>query len=103
MLGIAVSKATLVCALRDPLTRQILWEAAVANQPEGFRRLLDKTDPQTPWVLEPTGRYSLAVVKAARQAGREVKLAAPRKARQFLRSLQPRAKTDKLDGRGLAL
>jgi transposase len=103
MLGIDVSKATLTCALRDPLTRQILWEEEVANKPEGFRLLLDKTDPNIPWVLEPTGRYTLAVVQAAKQAGREVKLAAPKKAKQFLRSLQPRAKTDKLDGRGLAL
>jgi transposase len=47
--------------------------------------------------------YSIPVVKAAYAASRIVLLAPPRQARNFLRSIQSRAKTDKLDSRGLAL
>src|SRR5205823_8977001 len=46
---------------------------------------------------------SLLVVEAARDAGRTVLLAPPRKAKAYLRSLTSRAKTDRLDARGLAL
>jgi transposase len=54
-------------------------------------------------VLEPTGRYSQDVARAAREAGRDVRLAQPKKAQLFLKSVQSRAKTDKLDATGLAL
>jgi transposase len=54
-------------------------------------------------VVEPTGRYGEPLIRAARAAGREVLLAAPRKARAFLWSEQPRAKTDRVDSAGLAL
>jgi transposase len=54
-------------------------------------------------VVEPTGRYGEPLVRAARAAGREVLLAAPRKARAFLWAEQPRAKTDRVDSAGLAL
>lgn len=56
-----------------------------------------------PWVLEPTGRYGLPVVRRARAAHRAVLLAPPRQAKFFLASVQTRAKTDRLDSRGLAL
>jgi transposase len=42
-------------------------------------------------------------VRAAGQAGRQVLLAPPRRAKRFLQSQNPRAKTDKIDSRGLAL
>jgi len=103
MLGIDVSKDKLTCALCDRNTRAILWEKSVPNTPEGFTLLLEQIPPQTPWVLEPTGRYGQAVVMAAKQAGREVRLAPPRKAKQFLLAVQSRAKTDPLDSKGLAL
>lgn len=103
MLGIDISKDKLACALRDKSTKNLLWEREVPNNSEGFALLLDKIAPETPWVLEPTGRYGQAVVCAAKQAGREVRLASPRKAKQFLQSLSSRAKTDLLDSKGLAL
>jgi transposase len=53
--------------------------------------------------LEPTGRYSTPVAALARQADRSVLLAPPRQAKSFLRSIQCRAKTDRLDSQGLAL
>jgi transposase len=103
MLGIDTSKATLQCALRDPVTRSILWEASFSNTPAGVSSLLNKTPAEAPWVIEPTGRYSTGVVIQAQHAGRCVLLAPPRKAKSFLASLQSRAKTDKLDSKGLAL
>lgn len=103
MLGIDVSKDTLSCTLLDSTTRQKLWHKEVKNTSAGWKQLLKLTPPSVPWVLEPTGRYSQDVARAARQAGRDVRLAQPKKAQLFLKSVQSRAKTDKLDSAGLAL
>lgn len=103
MLGIDVSKDTLSCTLLDPLTRHKRWHKEVKNTPAGYKLLLQSTPPQAPWVIEPTGRYSQEVARAARDAGREVRLAQPKKAQLFLKSVQSRAKTDRLDAAGLAL
>jgi transposase len=102
MLGIDVSKNTLACSLVEASSQQRLWFMTVPNTPEGIQTLLQKTPPHTPWVLEPTGRYSLPVVQAAYQAGQSVCMAPPRQAKAFLNSLQSRAKTDKIDSLGLA-
>jgi transposase len=51
--------------------------------------------------MEPTGRYSLVVAKQVVDAGRTVLMASSRKAKRFLESIQSRAKTDRLDARGL--
>jgi transposase len=103
MLGIDTSKATLQCSLRDPVTQCVLWDLDVANSESGVATLLKKAPSGVDWVIEPTGRYSVSVVRQAQAAGRTVLLAPPRKAKDYLRSLQSRAKTDKLDARGLAL
>lgn len=103
MLGIDVAKDTLACTLLDPRTRRTLWRRSVPNTQEGIAGLLSAVPSCTPWVLEPTGRYSTPVAALARQASRRVLLAPPRQAKSFLRSLQCRAKTDKLDSEGLAL
>ena len=103
MLGIDVSKATLSCTLLDATTRQQLWHKEVHNTAAGWKQLLRHTPPTSPWVLEPTGRYSQDVARAGREAGRDVRLAQPKKAQLFLKSVQSRAKTDKLDSCGLAL
>src|SRR5947208_16466137 len=103
MLGIDTSKDTLAAALRHAQTRNLLWDQQVPNTPDGVSRLLARTPPETPWVIEPTGRYSLLAVRMAKEAGRTVLMAPPRKARSFLESQQSRAKTDLIDGRGLAL
>jgi transposase len=66
-------------------------------------QLLAKTPAETAWVLEPTGRYSLPVVHQARAAGRTVLMADPKEAHYYLKSRQSRAKTDRIDSRGLAL
>jgi transposase len=103
MLGIDVSKDTLSCTLLDPTTRRPLWHKDVRNTSTGHKQLLRQTPCEAPWVLEPTGRYSQEVARAAREAGRDVRLAQPKKAQLFLKSVQSRAKTDKLDAQGLAL
>ena len=103
MLGIDTSKKTLQCALRDRVSDRVLWDHDVTNTSIGVSELLKRTPVDVPWVIEPTGRYSLDVVRQAQAAGRKVLLAPPRKAKLFLQSLQSRAKTDKLDARGLAL
>jgi transposase len=103
MFSLDVSKGTLSCALTDPATRRLQWERTVHNTPEQVERLLARVPAETPWVLEPTGRDSLSVAKQAVAAGRTVLMAPPRKAKQFLASVQSRAKTDRLDARGLGL
>jgi transposase len=103
MLGIDVSKAELTCALLDRATEQFRWERSVPNTTAGIQRLLALTPSDVPLVVEPTGRFSLPVVQQARAVGRTVLLAPPRKAKAYLRSLSSRAKTDRLDARGLAL
>lgn len=103
MLGIDVSKDTLACTLLDPQTQKPIWNRTVPNTASGINRLLRQTPVEAHWALEPTGRYSLLAATTARQAGRQVLLAQPKKARDFLRSIQSRAKTDTLDSHGIGL
>jgi len=102
MLGIDTSKNMLQCALRDPVNHKVLWNKPFHNDADGVSLLLEQTPGDIPWVIEPTGRFSLSVVRQAQAAGRCVLLAPPRKAKLYLQSLQSRAKTDKLDAKGLA-
>lgn len=102
MLGVDVGKAELHGTWRDPETRRVRWQGAVPNTEAGIRQLLLRA-PGVALVVEPTGRYGEPLVRAAHAAGREVLLAAPRKARAFLWAEQPRAKTDRVDSAGLAL
>ena len=105
MLGIDVGSKILTAALcLDPHVEVPDWELEVPNSEIGIAKLLSKTHPLVPWVVEPTGRYSILVVQKAHEAGRTVLLAPNRKAQAFLWSMTGgRAKTDKIDGRGLAL
>lgn len=103
MLGIDVSKDTLACTLFDPQTQKPLWSRTVPNTTAGVSRLLKQTPDDAPWALEPTGRYGLLAATRAHQAGRSVLLAQPKRARDFLRSIQSRAKTDTLDSHGIGL
>lgn len=103
MLGIDVSKETLTCAWLEEETRRVCWEGTIANTPQGIRQLVRRVPAIDAWVVEPTGRYSQAVVRAGQAAGRQVLLAQPKRAKAFLAAVQPRAKTDRVDSRGLAL
>lgn len=100
MLGIDISKDNLVCSLLEG--ESVTWEWTVPNSRDGVRQLLTATDGSIPWVVEPTGPYSRAVVTTAQQAGRDVRLAESKRARAFLQATSPRAKTDRVDSLGLA-
>src|SRR6188508_1560273 len=102
MLGVDVGKRELHGTWRDPETRRVRWQGVVPNTEAGIRQLLRRV-PETAVVVEPTGRSGEVLIRAAQAAGREVLLATPRKARAFLWSEQPRAKTDRVDSAGLAL
>jgi len=103
MLGVDVSKATLTCTLVEPLGHRVSWEMTVPNTTAGIARLVQRTAHTDAWVVEPTGRYSDLVVQHATYAGRLVLLAQPKRAKAFLAAVSPRAKTDRVDSRGLAL
>ena len=92
MLGIDVSKDTLSVSLLHPLTHKLQWEESVPNTKAGVQLLLERTCCDIPWVIEPTGRYSLSVARQAKAAQLQVLLAPPRKAKAFLSSIQDRAK-----------
>lgn len=103
MIGIDVSKDGLSTALVvSSLCPKAVWEKSFPNAPSGISALLALTPAGTPWVVEPTGRYSLRLAVLAREAGQPVLLAPSRKAKRYLESIQSRAKTDRLDGVGLA-
>src|SRR2546427_200 len=103
MLGIDVCSQKLEAAMCLDRHAKPQWQREVPNSVAGVDELLALTPAEVPWIVEPTGRFSLLVVRRAQGAGRTVLLAPPRHAKLFLKSLQSRAKTDKLDGRGLAL
>ncbi len=103
MLGIDVSKETLTATFVTAETRHCAWEMTVPNTAQGMRRLLARTAPTDAWVVEPTGVSSQAVVRAGQAADRAVLLAQPKRAKAFLAAVQPQAKTDRVDSRGLAL
>ncbi len=103
MLGIDVSKATLTGTLVVARDQRPLWEMTVPNNAVGIARLVQRTTPECPWVVEPTGLYSRAVVQQGSAAGRAVLMAQPKRAKADLASVQPRAKTDRVDSHGLAL
>lgn len=102
MLGVDVGKAELYGTWRDPNTEGVRWTGRVSNTPAGIRQLLERTAGSAV-VVEPTGRYGEALIRAAQAAGRVVLLAPTRQARAFLWAAQPRAKTDRVDSAGLAL
>jgi len=103
VLGIDVSQKKLHATLLD---RQDVdhprWQTEVANHRLGIKQLLQRTPADAVLVVEPTGSFSELLVRQAREAGRKVLMASPRKARYYLRSRPERGKTDRLDSRGLA-
>jgi len=102
MIGIDVSKESLAVCCWEPEAPAPAWEAEFPNSPEGLRALLAASDPEAAWVIEPTRPYSELPVRLGQAAGRQVLSASPYAAKRFLQSLNPRAKTDRVDARGLA-
>ena len=102
MIGIDVSKDSLSVCCWDDQGKQPRWHAQFENSPAGIGQLLARSTAQEPWALEPTGIYSCLVARTGVAQGRRVLQASPRAAKQFLASVHPRAKTDRLDAQGLA-
>ncbi len=102
MIGIDVGKATLSVTCVDPGDLRVRWEMTVPNSPEGIAQIRARPPVATPWVVEPTGRYSRLVVEEGTKHHHVVLMAPPKQAKAFLRALSPRAKTDRLDSYGLA-
>jgi transposase len=102
MIGIDVAKDTLAVCWWPAGASAPKWERSYANSKAGLRRLLKDTPPEEPWVLEPTGPYSLGVVEAALEAGRKPRQADPYAAKRYLESHTSRVKSDRIDARGLA-
>ena len=101
-LGIDVSSKTLDCALFNPIKDDFGWRAHFDNTAQGIDQLISKAPADAVLIVEPTGRYGHALIRQAQQNDRQVLLAPNRRAKDFLRSLNPRAKTDRIDGAGLA-
>jgi len=99
VIGIDVSKRHLDVALAGS-DRVQRW----SNEPEGIAGLVEELKEQRPplIVLEATGGYEMAAVRALQEAGLGVAVVNPRQARDFARASGRLAKTDALDARVLA-
>jgi transposase len=102
MIGIDVAKDTLQACHWEPGAAELRWEQSYPNTASGVSCLLRDTPAEAAWVLEPTSRYGELAVARGQEAGRRVLSAPPAAAKAYLRSENPRAKTDKVDARGLA-
>jgi transposase len=102
MIGLDVAKDTLAACYWEKDQPQPTWERTYPNSDAGIRQLLADTSPQEPWVLEPTGPYAQRAVELALEAGRQPRQADPLAAKRYLQSHSARAKTDRVDARGLA-
>lgn len=102
MVGLDVSKDALSACAWEKGRPAPTWERSYPNSEAGIRQLLADTSPAEPWVLEPTGPYALLAVELALAAGRDPRQADPLAAKRYLESHSGRAKTDRVDARGLA-
>jgi transposase len=77
---------------------------SVANTPVGFAELIERLELLSPnlIVLEPTGGYEKAVLKALRAAGLQARRVDAWRVRRYAEALGRRAKTDPIDARVLA-
>jgi transposase len=97
--GIDVSKRGLDVAVHPQGT-----SFSVANTPAGFAELIERLELLSPKlvVLEPTGGYEKAVLKALRAAGLEARRVDAWRVRRYAEALGRRAKTDPIDAWVLA-
>jgi transposase len=107
VLGVDVSKHSLAVCLRNRADRQIVFETSIDNETTAIQQLLQSMPVSSPesvcLAIEPTNTYWLDCANHALAAGYKVVSAPPGPAKLFLRSLNPRAKNDKLDAKGIAL
>lgn len=104
VIGIDVSKRKIDCAwLRDPTQRKVKTRG-FANDPAGFKALLEwarqhtgATAEQLHFILEATGVYHEALAYALHEAGARVSVVNPAQVRRYAESFGRRSKTDKKD------
>jgi len=103
-IGIDVSKRKLDFALRERST--VIQQTVFANSPQGIKQLCAEVVRQPGQVrvlLEPTSRHHQPLLLAlADLPGSQVMAADPYRTRKFQETFGKRAKTDRLDARGLA-
>lgn len=97
--GVDVSKATLDYTWLPGGTYK-----QVTNDPTGIAKLIRHIKKKSPRivVMEATGGYQTPLATALHQAGIPVKVANPRQVRDYARSLNRLAKTDKIDAEIIA-
>jgi transposase len=98
--GIDVSKDKLdVCAIPGPQHQQF------SNDDDGHQRLVQwlLTLIPTRVIFEPTGGYERAMVASLVAANLPAIAVNPKQARDFIKGIGRRAKTDRMDAEGLAL
>lgn len=98
-IGIDVAKDSLEVA-----SRPVGLQQAFANNPDGWRKLLDLLQAHTITlvVLEATGGYERALAAELLDAGYNVVVVNPRQVRDFARGIGQLAKTDLIDADVLA-
>lgn len=76
-------------------------EHRIKNDAAGYKQMLRLLGKNARVCLEATGVYHLALATTLVEAGVEVMVVNPRKAREFAKALSSRAKTDRVDARVL--
>lgn len=106
ILGIDVSKATLEMCLLQTHNEQVLLRQSLPNTQEAIEAFLPTLSPEDPAsvciALEPTGPYWYALADTAYARGYRVVAIPPRESKKFLEARSERAKTDRIDAKGLA-
>lgn len=99
-IGIDVSKSLLDVYIL-PSHKHMVFK----NNPQGFKKLIQKFLRLSPEliVMEATGGYEKPLAQALSLAGLPVSVMNPRQIRDFAKAIGQLAKTDKIDGRTIAL
>ncbi len=107
VLGVDVHKDTLAVCLMDRPSHTVLSEDSISNDDAGVKRFISRIPKDTlaslTVAVEPTNNYWYRIADAALVSECKVVPTPPGPAKLFLRSLNPRAKVDRLDARGIAL
>lgn len=106
--GVDVSKDTLLVSLGtldQNLNINYLFNQSFSNTLAGIDKLIAKvsqlqlTDKPGYWVMEATGVYHQRLAYRLHETGHKVCILLPNKAKSFCKSINQRAKTDKIDAR----
>lgn len=107
VLGVDVSKKTLELCLMDSDSRSAIISRSITNQEDSIAKFF-KSIPSDSLnsmrvAIEPTGNYWFLMADTSLSYGCRVQSVHTRAAKKFLESCNLRAKTDRLDAKGLAV